>query len=198
MWRVTNGTKGGGFGTPGYGLTYKCCWHNASCVAPYVTEGAMNPFLGQLPGCYLQQRSGVLSRNSFHMWHNQNLPMFLLRDQSLTLMYMAVFIVLVILCTSLPTICVLMVGMMHLVCVGVVCLSSLAFSYHCWLASPWKESWVSLSCLYIASPPASLMQCQAKLQRTQRRSGPQKCNTQAHQHVDMPWCPWPRSPAKGK
>ena len=33
---------------------------------------------------------------SSHMWDNQNLPIFLLRDGSLTLMYMALFLVQVI------------------------------------------------------------------------------------------------------
>ena len=106
----------------------------------------------------------------------------------------------------LEHLCVSMVGVMHLVCIVVVCLSSLTFSYHCWLASLWKESQVSKSFLPVlyAVPPHSdtwklgTLKPQAKLQGTWRRSGTQTCGMQAHQHVDMPWDPWARSPAMGK
>ena len=45
----------------------------------------------------------VLSMTSYHMLGNWNLPMFLLRDGSLTLMCMASLKDLVMLCASLPT-----------------------------------------------------------------------------------------------
>ena len=52
---------------------------------------------------YLRWRAGVLDRTSSQMWDNWNLPIFLLRDGSLTLMYMVSLTVLVMLCDSLPT-----------------------------------------------------------------------------------------------
>ena len=57
----------------------------------------------QLRKDYLRLMVGVLNRTLSHMWGNWNLLIFLLRDVSLTLMYMASFTVLVVLCTSVPT-----------------------------------------------------------------------------------------------
>ena len=51
---------------------------------------------------YLRWRVGVSCKTSSPMWYSWNLPMFPLRDRSLTLMYMASLMVLEILCASLP------------------------------------------------------------------------------------------------
>ena len=48
-------------------------------------------------------RTVVLSRTSSHIWGKWNSPMFLLTDGSLSLMYMASLMVLVMLCASLLT-----------------------------------------------------------------------------------------------
>ena len=45
----------------------------------------------------------VLKRTSFHKWGSWCLPIFLLRDGSLTLMNMASLIVLAMVCDSLPS-----------------------------------------------------------------------------------------------
>ena len=52
---------------------------------------------------YLRWRSWVLNRTSSNMWPNWNLPMLILRNRSLTLMYMASVMVLVMLSVSLST-----------------------------------------------------------------------------------------------
>ena len=52
---------------------------------------------------YLRCRPVVLSRKSFNMWDSWNLPMFLLRDGSYTLIIMASLMVLVVVCDSLLT-----------------------------------------------------------------------------------------------
>ena len=54
--------------------------------------------------CYFNFSSEVLSRTSSHMWGRWYLPMFLLRDGLLTLMYNASLIVLLRFWSSLPTI----------------------------------------------------------------------------------------------
>ena len=51
----------------------------------------------------LRWRTWVSWRTSSQMLGSWNLPIFLLRDGSLTLMYMATLMVLVILCISIPT-----------------------------------------------------------------------------------------------
>ena len=52
---------------------------------------------------YLRQTAGVSCRTSYLMWGSRNLFRILLRDGSLTLMNIASSMVLVMLCTSLPT-----------------------------------------------------------------------------------------------
>ena len=54
--------------------------------------------------CYFNFSSEVLTRTSSHMWGRWYLPMFLLRDGLLTLMYNASLIVLLRFWSSLPTI----------------------------------------------------------------------------------------------
>ena len=54
-------------------------------------------------GHYLRWKAGVPCRTSSHMWGTWNLPIFLLRDGSLTLMNIVSLMVLVMLCASLPT-----------------------------------------------------------------------------------------------
>ena len=81
------------------------CWHKiSSCLHPCATGRGCRPSaVRNLSEGYLKWREGVLNRTSSHMWDNWNLSMFLLRDGSLTLKYIAPLIVLVMLGTSLPT-----------------------------------------------------------------------------------------------
>ena len=51
----------------------------------------------------MRWRAGVSYRTSSQMWGSWNLPMFLLRDRSFTLMYMASLMLLASMCASLPT-----------------------------------------------------------------------------------------------
>ena len=57
---------------------------------------------GQLRRCYLRWRAWLFSRTSSQMSDRWDLPMFLLRDGSLALMYVVSLILLVVLSTSLP------------------------------------------------------------------------------------------------
>ena len=53
---------------------------------------------------YLKQRPGVPNKTPFHQWSSWYLPIFLLRDGSLTLMNMAFLMVIAMVCDFLPTI----------------------------------------------------------------------------------------------
>ena len=53
---------------------------------------------------YFNFHSEVLNRTSSHMWGRWYLPMFLLRDGLLTLLYKASLMVVMKFCSSLPTI----------------------------------------------------------------------------------------------
>ena len=87
--------------------SYQCCWCNTSCVvpSPLCGRGRCWPIVvWQLRvRCFLRWGPGVFSRTSWYMWGSWNLPIHLLRNGSLTLMYMVSFMALVLLCTSLPT-----------------------------------------------------------------------------------------------
>ena len=82
------------------------CWHKLCTHCPCAHQECV--WLSTVGGwsCgrdYLRWKSGVLNRASSHMWDNWNLPMLLLRNGSLTLMYMASLMVLVMY-MSLPTV----------------------------------------------------------------------------------------------
>ena len=75
--------------------SYQKCCCVVSCVASlsHDWEG-MWSIMGGLAAKMLRWRAGVSCRTSSQIWNSWNLPMFLLRDGSLTLMYMASSIVL--------------------------------------------------------------------------------------------------------
>ena len=55
-------------------------------------------------GYHLRWKAVVFYRTSSQIWDSWNLPRFLLRNRSLTLMNIASLVILAVLCTSLPTI----------------------------------------------------------------------------------------------
>ena len=58
---------------------------------------------GQLRRCYLRWGAGMFSKTTSKMWGSCNLTLFLLRDRSMILIYLASLMVLVMSCTSLPS-----------------------------------------------------------------------------------------------
>ena len=54
-------------------------------------------------GYFLRWNAGVSCRTSYQIWGSWNLPNFLLRDGSLTLMNIASLMILAVLCVILPT-----------------------------------------------------------------------------------------------
>ena len=94
-------------------------WHQSMCEGgvdtgareigiPYGEDHAYQcelctPCKVKVAGNYLRWKAAVSCRTSSQMWGSCNLPRFLLRDGSLTLMNIASLMVLVMLCTFKPS-----------------------------------------------------------------------------------------------
>ena len=72
------------------------------CTPPCVSLRRLG-YCGVVTKGYLKWRAGVSCRTSIQMWSSWYIPRFPLRDGSLTQVNMASLLVLVTLCTSLPT-----------------------------------------------------------------------------------------------
>ena len=105
----------GGTWYQGVGTKWWCCRTpylpkvDTVCELPCAADGLVSWTLHSGLGwagqrAYLRCRSGMLCKTSSHMWGSWYLSMFLLRDGSLIIMNMASFMVLVMVCDSLPTV----------------------------------------------------------------------------------------------